>query len=336
MLAAADRILRSFLTASGLARTDERATWTPLAGGVSSEIWRVDIDGKSVCIKRALAKLRVAADWYAPVARNATEWAWFETVAAIDDRCVPKLLAHNPANGLFAMEFLPPERYPLWKDRLLAGDVDVGFARTVGAAVVRIHAATAGEARIAERFATDEAFHALRIEPYLLATAERHPDLRARFHDLAERTAAQHRALVHGDVSPKNILMGPDGPVFLDAETAWYGDPAFDLAFCLNHLLLKALVQPGAAGCLDAAFAALGDTYLAGVNWEPRPDIALRAATLLPALMLARVDGKSPVEYLDAPARQRVRDFARPHLRDGDVSLAGIYAAWRQSLSAHA
>ena len=88
-------------------------------------------------------------------------------------------------------------------------------------------------------------FHDIRLEPYLVATAGGHPD-RA---DGAAAAGARSRprpgaALVHGDVSPKNILVGPAGPVFLDAECAWYGDPAFDLAFCLNHLLLKCLWTP--------------------------------------------------------------------------------------------
>lgn len=332
MPAAPDEILKSFLIASGLARPGEVAQWTPLAGGVSSEIWRVEVGARSLCIKRALAKLRVEADWRAPVGRNATEWAWFETIGAICPDAVPKLLAHDPAHGLFAMEFLPPERYPLWKDRLLAGDVDVAFAADVGSALGRIHAATAGDAGIAARFRTDEAFHALRIEPYLLATAAKHAELRDAIHAIAERTASLHLALVHGDVSPKNILIGPCGPVFLDAETAWYGDPAFDLAFCLNHLMLKALVRPEVAAELEASFAALLAAYVACVNWEPRVDLQARAASLLPALMLARVDGKSPVEYLDAAGRQRVRNFASARVQREGFSLATLYGDWRGAL----
>src|SRR5258706_15623986 len=108
--------------------------------------------------------------------------------------------------------------------------------------------------------------------------------------------------LVHGDISPKNILIGPAGPVFLEAECAWYGDPAFDLAFCLNHLMLKCLWTPRSASdfldCFDAMYAA----YSAGVTWEPPAILEARAAALLPALFLARVDGKSPVEYLTQDA----------------------------------
>ncbi len=105
-------------------------------------------------------------------------------------------------------------------------------------------------------------------------------------------------ALVHGDVSPKNILNGPRGPVLLDPECAFYGDPAFDLAFCLNHLLLKCLWTPAARHGFMACFTSLKDSYLSLVDWEPMTDIEARTARLLPGLFLARVDGKSPVEYI--------------------------------------
>jgi aminoglycoside phosphotransferase (APT) family kinase protein len=142
---------------------------------------------------------------------------------------------------------------------------------------------------------------------------------------------------VHGDVSPKNILVGRDDgeplPVFLDAECAWWGDPAFDLAFCLNHLLLKCLWTPGAAAALLACFDALADAYLAQVDWEPRAEIEGRAAALLPGLFLARVDGKSPVEYVtDEAQREQVRRCAAPLLRDAPARLAAVRAAWQQQL----
>src|SRR5690606_4658522 len=110
-------------------------------------------------------------------------------------------------------------------------------------------------------------FEDLRLDPYLRATGRRHPALAARLDALADQTAATRKALVHGDVSPKNIMIGPGAlPVFLDAECAWFGDPAFDLAFCLNHLLLKCLAAPDAAAAFLAAFDALRSAYLAGVT----------------------------------------------------------------------
>ena len=186
---------------------------------------------------------------------------------------------------------------------------------------------------LAAQFDTDRIFFDIRLEPYLVATALKHPALAGALHALVAQTQAHPRALVHGDVSPKNILVGPHSPVLLDAECAWWGDPAFDLAFCLNHLLLKGLWTPTARAAFLDAFAALAEAYLAGVDWEPRDALEQRAATLLPGLLLARVDGKSPVEYLTGEAqRDVVRRTARGLLQHPVARLADVSAAWREEL----
>lgn len=323
MSAAPDPELIAFAREAGLLGAQEAGVWTPLTGGVSSDIWRLDAGGRSVCVKRALAQLKVAADWRVPVARNLYEWRWIETVWRAVPGATPEPLAMDEARGAFAMAFLPASDFPLWKKKLLEGDVRVATARDVGALLGRIHAFSAADAKLATRFPTDDLFHALRLEPYLLATAARHPDLATQLEALVQRTATTKRALVHGDVSPKNILVGATGPVLLDAECAWWGDPAFDLAFCLNHLLLKRIVARDATEQLRASFTAMTDAYLAHVNWEPRAEIEARVATLLPALLLARVDGKSPVEYL-GDAAPRVRAAALTMLNAPRVRIADV------------
>jgi aminoglycoside phosphotransferase (APT) family kinase protein len=327
--------LDAFLHAQGLAREGERARWTPLAGGVTSDIWHVELPGRSLCVKRALARLKVAAEWTAPVSRNHYEWQWLRFAAAHCPLNVPQPLAHDAQAGLFAMAYLDPAAHPLWKRQLLDGHVDVATAAAVGALLAELHDASAGRPELARSFDTLDNFHALRLEPYLLATAARHPDLADRLEALVRRTESTATALVHGDVSPKNILVGPHGPVLLDAECAWYGDPAFDLAFCLNHLLLKCLVQPAQQDALVDSFAALSNRYLDGIHFEPRALLERRAASLLPGLFLARVDGKSPVEYRagDEPARQLVREAARPLIADPPETLGEVAQAWRTRLS---
>ncbi len=307
----------------------------PLTGGVSSDIWRIDLPGGPICIKRALAKLRVNADWQAPVERNLYEARWMRVANAVVPGASPTLLGQDEVTGTLAMEYLPAERYPLWKAQLRDGVVDVGFAASVARTLGRIHAATAVDPSLAAAFPTDGIFHDIRLEPYLTQTGRAHPDLADRMQRLIETTQRNKRALVHGDVSPKNILCGPDGPVFLDAECAWWGDPAFDLAFCLNHLMLKCVWVPAVRGGLLDSFRAMTVTYLPLVGWEPAAALETRTAHLLPALFLARVDGKSPVEYITREAdRDRVRVVARRLLADPPDRLADVARTWKEEIAA--
>jgi aminoglycoside phosphotransferase (APT) family kinase protein len=304
-----------------------------LTGGVSSDIWRIDSPGGAICVKRALAKLRVAADWQAPVERNTYEARWMQRANAIVPGAAPALLGQDAAGGALAMEFLPPDDHPLWKTRLRDGHADPLFAAKVANALARIHAVTAADPTVAAQFPTDGIFYDIRLEPYLVATGRAHPDLAGRLDAIVATTQANKRALVHGDVSPKNILCGPAGPVFLDAECAWWGDPAFDLAFCLNHLLLKCLWTPSARDGFLTCFDAMVAAYRAGIAWENPLELERRAAHLLPGLFLARVDGKSPVEYITVePEKHRVRRVARILLSDPPDTLDAICQAWTQEL----
>jgi len=308
---------------------DQQMRLTPLSGGVSSDIYRADLPQGVVCVKRALPQLKVTATWNVPVERNRYEAEWLRVVGGIVPAAVPALIAEDRASGTFAMAWLPPERYPVWKSQLMGGELDPATARQVGDVFGRIHAATADRPDVAARFPTDALFHALRLDPYLVTAAHAHPDRAEPLLDLVEATAATRRALVHGDASPKNILVGPDGPVVVDAECAWFGDPAFDLAFLLNHLVLKSALHPDRAARYRAMCAALVDGYRAHVAWEPWDSLEARAAALLPGLMLARIDGKSPVEYLVGhPGSEAVRTFARERLLHADRSLFAVIDAF--------
>jgi aminoglycoside phosphotransferase (APT) family kinase protein len=321
----ADSSLDEFLWESGLATHGEHGEWVALTGGVSSDIWRVSASGKTICVKRALGKLKVSADWFASPERNAYEWAWLNFAARHLPLNVPAPLAHDPAAGVLAMSFLPSEHYPVWKSKLLSGNVDVAFAREVGRVIGRLHAISAKDRSLIGQLGDTRSFEAIRLDPYLLATGARHPPLEQGMRALVDRTKSIRIAAVHGDVSPKNILVGPAGPVLLDAEASWYGDPAFDLAFCLNHLLLKCIARPTSRSAYLQSFAALSLAYCEEIDWEPRAEVEHRAASLLPALLLARVDGKSPVEYLtDESERERVRRVAIDLIQTPSVDLADL------------
>lgn len=326
--------LKAALVRMGLADASDDAVFTPLSGGVSSDIWRVDLPQRRICIKRALPRLRVAAEWWAPVERSGYEVAWMRAAASAVPEAAPQVLGEDRELGLFAMPYYEAGRYPLWKKRLLAGEADKEAAGAVASCLGRIHAHTAGDPRVAERFDTVHIFHPIRLEPYLLATARAHPDVAPALEALSEATAATRKALVHGDVSPKNILLGPEGPIFLDAECAWYGDPAFDAAFCLNHLLLKCLARPDKYTAYLNCFDRFVAVYLSRVDWEPGEDVARRAAHLLPGLFLGRIDGKSPVEYVtEEGERARVRRVAKRFLREPAGDPRDIREAWAEELS---
>ena len=299
--------LLAALRRMGLVGAHKSVPLVPLDGGVSSDIYRAELPAGPVCVKRALPKLKVAADWQAPVGRNRYEVEWMRTAAAIVPSAVPAILGEDTEGGAFAMAWLPPDRYPVWKSLLRDGTIDDATATAVGDALGRIHAATADCEDIARCFPTDAIFHAIRLEPYLVATGRAHPDLAARLAELVTTTQANKRVLVHGDFSPKNLLIGPDGPVILDAECAWFGDPAFDVAFVLNHLLLKSVWRPAWRARYHASFRSLATAYFSRVLWEPVVALRARVAALLPGLMLARIDGKSPVEYVTDTERIRAR-----------------------------
>lgn len=327
-----DPDVREFLAEKRLASNPEAACCTSLDGGVSCDVWRVDADGKSICIKRALPRLRVEMLWEAPVSRNTNEWHWMKFAARVVPDSIPRPLSHDPVRGMLAMEYLDPADFPIWKQLLLQGEARAETASSVAGILATLHAASAGNPQIAAQFATDDVFYALRVEPYLLQAARRNPRVADILHGVAENTLRARISLVHGDVSPKNILIGPRGPVFLDAETAWYGDPAFDLAFCLNHLLLKCVARPAWKDDYLACFDAFASRYLSSVTWEARSELEYRTAHLLPALLLARVDGKSPVEYLTESDRDFVRINSCKWLAEPPERLVCLARLWRNAL----
>lgn len=305
--------LLAHLIQSGLVAND--ATLTPLPGGVSSDISLVESSAGKLVVKAALEKLRVKDDWFADVSRNRVEQDFFEIAAPIIPAHVPRILGRG--DGWFAMEYLG--EMPNWKTKLLTGDADESTAKLAGDVLGRLHAASWLDDTARQRFATLPNFHALRIEPYLLKTAERVPEVASIVRAEAARLAETQLALVHGDYSPKNLLVGPQRLIVLDAECAWFGDPAFDTAFMLTHLHLKPLLHPHAITLVPAFWSAY--TQACGHDHEER------TVKLLLCLLLARVHGKSPVEYLSEPQKAHVTRFVLAHLPH-PPSLATLTASW--------
>lgn len=306
---------------------------TTLSGGVSSDVWRADGPRGTACIKRPLPMLRVATPWEVSVQRGEFEARWLETAYGIVPSSVPRRLGYDPLAHLIGMEYFPPEAFPNWRTLLLDRQIDQRVATQLGHVVGTIHAATADEPYIAERFDSGTLFDALRLDPYFRSLRTRHPDLVDRLTQIINQTATTQRVLVHGDVSPKNVLVGNNGPILLDAECAWYGDPAFDVAFLCTHLLLKSRALPVYSRSLHASLSCYITAYESHITWEPTDTLRERSAQLLCAMLLARVDGKSPVDYLSTSDQDWVRVFARRAVLYPHKSPLSVLETWRAHMS---
>ena len=330
-----------YLTDRGLAAAHEPLTVRELAGGVSNVVLLVERPGgERLVLKQALPRLRVEQQWLCSIERI---WREVEVlrlcgrllqegvrVQESGDRGqgagdrgrflvrVPEVLFEDRDNYCFAMTAAPTE-HRTWKELLLAGHADAQIAQACGWLLGRLHADTWNDAEVARLLDDRTFFRDLRISPYYDRIAEVHADLAIPIQQVTSSIWEHRRCLVHGDFSPKNLLVA-DGELWLiDFEVGHFGDGAFDLGFFLTHLVLKTLV----AGPRGADYLALITTFRAAYDEELLPaagaagtaQLWQRTVGALSGCLLARVDGKSPVDYLTDPLAQAVRRTARDLLR---------------------
>lgn len=280
----------------------------PLKGGVSSDIYKIS-DGKhTYVVKQARPKLKVQDDWYAEISRNRIEQDFVDFMQSNIPNSVPEIFYKDREHCFFVMEYLGDD-YQNWKQQLLDGIYEVKTARRAAELLAKIHIHSRLNQDIKQVFDNKANFYGLRIEPYLITTGENHPDLKPFFTEEAERLSCHQEALVHGDFSPKNIMVKEDRLIILDHEAAWFGDPAFDLAFFLNHLYLKMLYHFVRNKRVNDLTQVAYSSYLNKWPTNQREEMEVRTGRLLLLLMLARIDGKSPVEYFDEKEVKFVRSF---------------------------
>jgi aminoglycoside phosphotransferase (APT) family kinase protein len=318
-----------------LARTDEPDRIDFLTGGVSSIVVRVVTHEGAFVIKQALPQLRVEATWYSRPERSGIEARCALALAELVPGSVPEVVAVVADRSAFVMRSAPAGT-ETWKDRLLRGEVSLPIAAAVGRMLGRIHAASAMRADLARAFADTSFFDELRIDPYLRYVAARTPDLAPALDAIAAELLATGACLVHGDFSPKNLLVPPDGGVLLvDHEVAHWGHPAFDVSFVTNHLCLKA-IRFRAEGRADA-YLGVAATVLDAYAGEARHlelGVGRFASRTIGALLLARVDGKSPVEYLtDERDRALARVLGRDVLLDPPEDPWGVVDRAREAIA---
>lgn len=297
---------------------------TPLAGGVSNTVLLVESGEARLVVKQSLPQLRVEEEWLCDRSRILRESAAMQLLSPLlAAGSVPAVVFEDPDNFVFAMQAAPANA-ETWKASLMRGEINQLAAASAGALLAAIARDTSQNNAAKRSFSDLEAFRQLRLDPYYRHTAARHPDLAPFFAALIEECENRRLCLVHGDFSPKNFLVTSDGLMVIDWECVHYGNPAFDAAFALNHLLLKSFWLPREL----SGFRALAQTFWRALAAELRQYEWFEQSTMRhwAGLLLARVDGKSPVEYIrDPEQRAQVRRLALDLIRAPARSVDDVF-----------
>jgi aminoglycoside phosphotransferase (APT) family kinase protein len=315
----------SYLRGRGLAGSSDEVEVVELGGGVSNVTLAIRLPRRRVVLKQALPALRVTEHWPAKRERAITEAVALTWAAGLTPEHVPAVLDADEKACALVVEHAP-DGWTDWKSLLLEGQASEPVARRLGSVLATWHVRSA--ARPDERFDDPEAFEQLRVDPYYRTTIGRHPELQDPMTACMERMLATRACFVHGDFSPKNVLADPDGVYLwvIDFEVAHLGDPVFDVAFMLNHLMLKALHRPQSVeGYRKCAFAFL-EAYSEASGGGPAVEDPYLFGHL-GCLMVARVDGKSPAEYLTVDGRAMARKLGSTLLLEEPATLA---EAWQR------
>lgn len=306
------------LRARGLTPQDAPLAAEPLPGGVSSDVLAVSGGGLDVVVKRALPQLRVAQKWLADEDRIVTEARALQLVGGLAPDLVPAVCDFDGETRTLVME-RAPAGWTNWRDDLLRGTIDERIGCRLGEALAIWHRETSLPGVELTHFLNVDNFVQLRIDPFHRTVARRHPALTARLDSVVERLLTTKTCLVHGDFSPKNVLVGNDRLWVLDWEVAHVGDPVFDVAFLLTHLLLKTVKRPAQADAYRAVAGAFLDAYTA----SPLADESV--VENVGCLLLARVDGKSPAPYLTEADALTVRALGAELLLDPSGTALDVW-----------
>lgn len=316
----------NYLQTTGRLPAGVTATVTPLAWGVSNIVLRVDPVGyPSLVIKQSQPQLRTRVEWKSRCERIYREAdalrAWH---ALLPPGSVPQVLFEDRSLFIMGLEAIRPD-HVVWKQLLLQGELNHVIARTLGERMALVHRGSWLRPELLPDAEDWSVFDELRIDPFYRFLMNSFAEARQPLHDLITNMSAHRLCLVHADFSPKNVLVHPQGIVLVDFETAHYGDPAFDVGFFLSHLLLKSLLHLQRSDAWRALVGDFWQTYQTEMRNLPVAELSQRAVRHLAACLWARLDGKSPVDYLeDSAQREFVRHMARQWLKAPpcDISTA--------------
>jgi aminoglycoside phosphotransferase (APT) family kinase protein len=305
---------------------------TPIGGAAKGRVLRVELGWGTVCVKRAEAD-RADAEYRLAADGLDAEVRWLKMAQNVVPGCAPAVLGSTAAGAAFAMEYLAAEEFPLWRARLAGGNVEPWIGAELGHLLGRIHAASAGSSAVMAHFGSRHTFEALRAGPLFARAAQRHPDCAWELRRVESMLSTSRVALVHGDLRPDNLLVGPRGPVLLDADLAHFGDPMVDVASFLAELMLRIALHPLHRPALASCWDAFERSYFAHVTWEMPEQAEARAAALLAAFALDALD--RPEAAGAAAYGDGLRDALRASLLAPPRRIEPLRDAWRQAVAAH-
>jgi 5-methylthioribose kinase len=325
--------LRTYLIQRGWASNDEQIDIRVLGGGVSNRTVYVRGTGGEIVMKQALAKLRVKVDWFSDPDRIRHEAMGLRVLGSLVPGSSPELVFEDRPHHILAMTAVP-QPHENWKTLLLRDGPNLDHVHQFARLLATIHRRSADErASLEPQFADRRFFESLRIEPYYLYTAEQMPAAADFLTTLVQHTRTVSEALVHGDYSPKNILVHNDRLILLDHEVIHFGDPAFDIGFSTTHLLSKAHHCANQRDAFIAAADEYWDTYrqtLGNTAWADELEPSGVRHTL--GCLLARCRGRSPLEYLSETERTRQADVVIALTRHPPVSMKDFIKQFAERL----
>ena len=311
--------VKDYLVSVGLLDYADVVSVETLGWGISNTLVKVMTSDRNMVVKQSLEYLRVKEEWKADRKRIYTERECISLLEhSLEPGSFPEIIYEDRPNFLFVMSSAP-EGSMNWKELLISGDISSVIAEESGKLLRLFHNIDVKALGLKEVFNDLDAFIELRIDPYHRTVARLHSDVSNVVEREAERMLETQVSLVHGDYSPKNLLVFKNKPFLIDFEVAHLGNPVFDVAFMVNHLFLKSIYNvPKRQEFFEAIRQFLHGYYfpvaldyrkgshdgsLRGeVDWdEGSSDERVQETNLIKqigCLMLARIDGKSPVEYI--------------------------------------
>lgn len=294
---AESEVLEQYLVDKGIVAGGDGHKIHYCKGGVSGTVAFVEREGTPLIIKQALAQLKTKDVWMCNPNRMHTEYESNRIYHELVPEHTPEVYFYDPEHFIYGREAVP-DGCSMWKEYLLDGILDFEVARKSIETLVKVHNACFGKEEIKELFASKEIFYGLRVSPYIEFTVGKHPGLKVFADKIIDELMGNGITLVHGDYSPKNIMIIGRGISVLDYEVAHYGHPAFDLAFFSNHFILKAVRHREFCGAYLSMLDYMAKIYFEQMDHMDKLEFESCYVRTLALLMLARIDGKSPVEYL--------------------------------------